>query len=97
MWGGLSEWADFDHRKGWLVERIKFLSSVFAIDVCAYALMTNHYHLVLFNNQDEVNSWSQEEVLERWGHLFPTSSNRLKALLAAASSGLVRNTYEEII
>ena len=88
---------NFDHRKGWLVERIKFLSSVFAIDVCAYAVMSNHYHLVLFINQDEVNSWSQEEVLERWGQLFPTSTHRLKTLLAAASSKLVRNTYEEKI
>ena len=88
---------NFDHRKGWLVERIKFLSSVFAIDVCAYAVMSNHYHLVLFINQDEVNSWSQEEVLERWGQLFPTSAHKLQTLLAVASSELVRKTYEEKI
>ncbi len=56
---------NFDHRKGWLVERIKFLSSVFAIDVCAYAVMSNHYHLVLFINQDAVNSWDQGRT---WGH-----------------------------
>ena len=87
----------FDHRKGWLVERIKFLSSVFAIDVCAYAVMSNHYHLVLFINQDEVNSWSQEEVLERWGQLFPTSTHKLQTLLAAARSELVRKTYQEKI
>ena len=29
---------NFDHCKGWLVERIKFLSSVFAIDVGAYGV-----------------------------------------------------------
>jgi hypothetical protein len=37
----------FDHRKTWLVERIKFLAGVFAIDIAAYAVMSNHYHLVL--------------------------------------------------
>ena len=88
---------NFDHRKGWLVERIKFLSSVFAIDVCAYAVMSNHYHLVLFINQDAVNAWNQDEVLERWGQLFPTSANKLQTLLAAAGSEVVRKSYQEKI
>ncbi len=88
---------NFDHRKVWLVERIKFLSSVFSIDVCAYAVMSNHYHLVLFINQDAANSWDQEEVLERWGQLFPTSAHKLQTLLAAAGSEAVRKTYEEKI
>jgi len=78
-----------------LVERIKFLSSVFAIDVCAYAVMSNHYHLVLFINEDAVNSWDYEEVLARWGQLFPTSAHKLQTLLAAAGSEVVRKTYED--
>jgi len=88
---------NFDHRKVWLVERIKFLSSVFAIDVCAYAVMSNHYHLVLFINQDAANSWDRKEVLERWGQLFPTSAHKLQTLLASAGSEVVRKTYEEKI
>jgi hypothetical protein len=32
---------NFDHRKQWILDRIKILSSVFAIDVCAYAIMSN--------------------------------------------------------
>ena len=78
-----------------LVGRIKFLSSVFAIDVCAYAVMSNHYHLVLFINEDAVNSWDYEEVLARWGQLFPTSAHKLQTLLAAAGSEVVRKTYED--
>ena len=38
---------NFDHRKQWIVQRIKELANQFAIDVCAYAIMSNHYHLVL--------------------------------------------------
>lgn len=88
---------NFDHRKGWLVERVKFLSSVYAIDVCAYAVMSNHYHLVLFINQEEANGWTQEEVMDRWGQLFPTSAKRIKDLLAAAKNNTTRQVYEKRI
>ncbi len=38
----------YEHRKQWIVRKIKELSSVFAIDVCAYAVLSNHYHTVLY-------------------------------------------------
>ena len=28
----------FEHRRGWIEERIKTLADIFAIDVCAYAI-----------------------------------------------------------
>ena len=86
---------NFDHRKIWLVERIKFLASVFSIDVCAYAVMSNHYHLVLFVNQDELNSWSDEEVMDRWGSLFPASTLRIKDLLNATDNAATQALHQE--
>jgi hypothetical protein len=51
---------------------------VFAIDICAYAIMSNHYHLVVRVDQKRVESWSPQEVVERWCLLFsrPTIIDR---------------------
>ena len=32
---------NFEHRRLWMVNRIRFLSSIFAIDVAAYAVMSH--------------------------------------------------------
>ena len=60
---------NFDHRKTWLVERIKFLAAVFCIDIAAYAIMSNHYHLVLRVNTDKAKLLTPDEVLKRWHYL----------------------------
>lgn len=39
--------TSFEHRRGWMQERLALLADTFALDVCAYALMSNHYHLVV--------------------------------------------------
>lgn len=72
---------NFDHRRGWIAERVKQLSSVFAIDVAAYAVMSNHYHLVLRVDAERAEGWSREEVLRRWTQLFdgPVLVQRLQA------------------
>jgi len=61
---------NFDHRKQWLVDKVHFLSSIFAIDICAYAVMSNHYHLVLKVNKTEADSLSDFDVALRWKQLF---------------------------
>lgn len=60
----------FDHRKTWLVTRFKKLSEVFAIDIPAYAVMSNHYHLVLHVDKARSEGWSREEVIVRWKRLY---------------------------
>jgi REP element-mobilizing transposase RayT len=61
---------NFDHRREWLVERIKFLSIIFAIEIAAYAIMSNHYHLVVNVNKQQALDWTDEEVIERWYQLY---------------------------
>jgi REP element-mobilizing transposase RayT len=59
----------YEHRRGWVEDRLLFLASVFAIDIAAYAVMSNHTHVVLFVDKDEADSWSMEEVITRWHQL----------------------------
>ena len=59
----------FEHRRGWIEDKLHFLTQVFAIDVCAYAIMDNHYHVVLFVDEEKAKQWSMTEVLERWHRL----------------------------
>ncbi|MGS0682305.1 transposase [Shewanella sp. 125m-7] len=56
----------FEHRRGWIVDKIKALSTIFCIDICAYAVMNNHYHLVLKIDTDKAKSLSNKEVISRW-------------------------------
>ncbi len=61
---------NFDHRKPWLVDRLKLLGEVFAIDIAAYAVMSNHYHVVLHVDPARARSWSRDEVIHRWLRLY---------------------------
>jgi REP element-mobilizing transposase RayT len=60
----------YEHRRGWVEERLLFLSSVFSIDICAYAVMSNHTHVVLCVDKDLADNWSMEEVVKRWHQLY---------------------------
>ncbi len=88
---------NFDHRKVWMVERVKQLASVFAIDVCAYAVMSNHYHLVLFVNEREADGWTQEEVIQRWTRLFSRNAAALKTAARNRSSKAARDYRRKLI
>lgn len=61
---------DYSHRKDWIVAQIKRLAGIFAIKVCAYAIMSNHYHLVLFVDKESADEWDEIEIRNRWGKLF---------------------------
>ena len=60
----------FEHRRGWISRRIKHLAAVFLIDIAAYAVMSNHYHVVLRVNREVAEGLSRDEVIERWRQLF---------------------------
>ncbi len=61
---------NYEHRKQWVVDRLAELSSLFAIDISAYSILSNHYHLVLRINRQAVDNWSETELMDRWQQLF---------------------------
>jgi len=60
----------FEHRRQWIEERIHTLAKIFAIDVCAYAVMSNHYHVVLHIDAVTASQWTEQEVCEHWHALY---------------------------
>lgn len=71
LWG-FDEYAgrDYSHRKEWVLERLAQLTSIFTIEIPAYAVMSNHYHLVVYVDQTRARELSREQVVERWTQLF---------------------------
>jgi len=41
-----------------IISRCQLLSKLFSIDVCAYAIMSNHFHLVLKVNPERSHTWT---------------------------------------
>ena len=60
----------FEHRRGWIEDKLIELAQVFALELCAYAVMSNHYHVVLFVDDEKALAWSTEDVIKHWHQLF---------------------------
>ncbi len=67
---------DFSHRKEWIISRLKFLAQIFSIKICAYAIMDNHYHVVLFVDDDATEKFSDSDIIARWASLFPNDAKK---------------------
>lgn len=62
--------ASYEHRRQWVEDRVLLLAKVFAIDIAAYAVMSNHIHLVLHINKQASLNWTDREVCQRWHQLY---------------------------
>ena len=60
----------YEHRRQWIEDKLLALSRIFAIDLCAYAVLSNHYHVVLHVDADRAMDWEYCEVISRWHQLF---------------------------
>lgn len=93
---GCTETYNFEHRRGWILERLTLLTKMFAIDIAAFALMANHYHLVVRVDVAKAALWSYQDIIDRWQLLFrlPVLVDRY---LNGASSGDAENQAAERI
>lgn len=72
---------NYEHRREWIEERILYLAQYFCIHVAAYAVMSNHYHIVLRIDKDTAINLTPKEVIEHWQGMFkgtPLSNQYLK-------------------
>ena len=63
--------VSFEHRKQWVEDRLELLARVCSVEVAAYAVMSNHLHVVVRPRPDLARRWSDQETAERWLRLFP--------------------------
>ena len=79
----------FEHRRQWIEDRALALCELFAVSLHAYAVMSNHFHLVVELVPDAAEAWRDSDIAHRWVRLFPkrggsteTDELRVQALLA---------------
>lgn len=63
----------YGHRRAWVEARLIKQAEAFAIKVCAYAVMSNHVHVVVKVDKRQALEWSDREVYERWKRVAKTS------------------------
>jgi hypothetical protein len=64
------------------------LGQYFAVAIDAFAIMSNHFHLVVLFDPHESYRWRDEEVAERWLRVFPPSTTGMSESDQAALFGL---------
>jgi hypothetical protein len=67
-------------RKKWIEDRIADLAQIFALAVGGFTVMNNHLHLLVRLDPKVAEGWSDEEVVRRWGRLFPPRDKSRKPL-----------------
>ena len=71
----------YEHRKDWIEKRLEELADIFAISVAGFSIMDNHLHvLVRLESKQLVEQWSDRDVAQRWGRLFPPRDKKRQPL-----------------
>ena len=60
----------FEHRRRWIEADLEQLSTVFFIEIAAYAILSDHYHLVLHVNKSAAKKADKRDIIKRWHQRF---------------------------
>jgi len=86
----------YAHRRKWVEDKLLSLPNIFAIDVCAYAVMHNHTHVVLHIDEQQTEGWSTKEILTRWHRLFKGTLLGSRFLKGIELSSIELQTIEDM-
>ena len=68
--------VSYEHRRELIRQHMKFLAGVMGVEVLAFSVMSNHFHIIVRNRPDVVADWSDEEVAQRWWQLCPARKEK---------------------
>jgi len=88
--------VSYEHRKQWLEDKIHDAATAFALDLCGYAVMSNHYHVVLHVNKPQASSWDMDEIINRWHMLYKGNVLSQRYLSGEALGKAELDTLSEI-
>ncbi len=63
----------YEHRRQWVEDKLMRLASIFFIDICAYAVMSNHTHIVLHVDNKKAGRVNDRAIAIRWHKAFKGS------------------------
>lgn len=62
---------NYDYRRAWIEELLVHFAGQFGIDLLGFAILSNHFHLILRSRPDCVAQWNDAEVARRWMLICP--------------------------
>ena len=67
-------------RKVWIENRLRELAEIFGVAVGGFSVLDNHLHVLVRLDPEVVQDWTAEDVVRRWGRLFPPRDKARQAL-----------------
>ena len=83
--------AENAHRKKWIEDRLQELVRIFAIDVCGFAILDNHLHVLLRLDLAKAKAWSAHCSARAWTaprsttSMWTCVSSRLRQTIARST------------
>lgn len=62
---------DYSYRRDWIERLMLALTNFFTVEVLAYAVMSNHYHIVINYRPKDSKRLSAKQIARRWLAVFP--------------------------
>ncbi|MGH1372333.1 MAG: transposase [Cellvibrionaceae bacterium] len=87
----------YEHRRQWVEDKLSELAGIFSLNIAAYAIMSNHYHVVLHIDQEKAKRWSQHEIVQRWHRLYRGNALSQRFLCDQTLDSTERKKLDDVI